>query len=60
MGIAATSRDPIRSMELYINRFGNTVTRITRLHTDHGSSGPIHEDGTLYRSCDKCDGDRSR
>jgi len=55
MGIALTSRDTIRSMELYLNRFHYPTTGITRLHSNHGSSRPIHKDGTLYRSPDQCD-----
>jgi len=60
MGMTSTSRDTIRSMELYLNRFHYPTTGITRLYSNHGSSRLIHKDGTLYRSPNKCDRKRRR
>jgi len=60
MGITSTSQNAIRSMELYLNRFHHPTTGITRLHSNHGSSRPIHKNGTLYRSPDKRNSKRRR
>ena len=55
MGITSTSRNTIRSMELDLNRFHYPTAGITGVHSNHGGSRPIHKDGTLYRSPNKCD-----
>lgn len=45
-----TPRDPLRSLDFYLNQLPRPATQVSKMNADLGSSRSVHENGTFHRS----------